>query len=175
MENDQIEEMAINIIEKEILKYNQLKSGIKKGDKEISWDGYITVFDGKGRGKSNFEYNINVQVKGRYVKKIKQGNSKFPLEKSHLINYQKQKNGTLLLVVDFTDIENYQIYYANLLPVDLKALIDKNKSKAKKPKVTINLKPIIESSPSSLKNICLNFAINSKRQIGLLRRIKKHR
>lgn len=167
MENDQIEEMAINIIEKEILKYSQLKSGIKKGDKEISWDGYITVFDGKGRGKDNFEYNINVQVKGRYVKKLNKGNSKYPLEKSHLLNYQKQKTGTLLLVVDFIDIENYQIYYANLLPVDLKALIDGNKSRAKKPKVNINLKPIIESSPSSLKNICLNFVINSKRQIGI--------
>ena len=51
MENDQIEELAVNIIESEILKYKDLKSNITKGDKEISWDGYITIFDGKGRGK----------------------------------------------------------------------------------------------------------------------------
>ena len=76
----------------EILKYRDLKSGIPKGDKGISWDGHITVFDGKGRTKNNFEYNINVQVKGRIVKKIKKGNTKFSIEKSDLVNYQKQKN-----------------------------------------------------------------------------------
>ena len=63
MENDQIEEMAVNLVEKEILKYSNLKSNIPKGDKTLSWDGSITVFDGKGRKKENFEYNINVQVK----------------------------------------------------------------------------------------------------------------
>lgn len=29
----------------------------------MSWDGYITVLDGKGRATNNFRYNINVQVK----------------------------------------------------------------------------------------------------------------
>ena len=167
MENDEIEELAVNIIEQEILKYRDLKSGIPKGDKGISWDGHITVFDGKGRTKNNFEYNINVQVKGRIVKKIKKGNTKFSIEKSDLVNYQKQKNGTLLLVVDIIDNLNYQIYYANLLPVDLKQLLENNNSKAKKPKISILLKPIKESSVSSLQNICRNFALNSKRQMGI--------
>lgn len=36
MENDQIEELAVNIIENEILKYSDLKSNITKGDKGIS-------------------------------------------------------------------------------------------------------------------------------------------
>ena len=63
MESDQIEEMAVTLIEKEILKYSNLKPNIPKGDKAISWDGYITVFDGKGRNKEHFEYNINVQLK----------------------------------------------------------------------------------------------------------------
>lgn len=167
MENDQIEELAVNIIEHEILKYSDLKSNITKGDKGISWDGYITVFDGKGRGKDNFEYKIDVQVKGRMVKKIQKGNTKFSIEKAHLINYQKQNSGTLLLLVDIVDNLTYQIYYANLLPVDLKQLIESNKSKAKKPKVSILLKPIKDSSVSSLKNICRNFALNSKRQMGI--------
>ncbi len=167
MENDQIEELAVNIIEHEILKYSDLKSNITKGDKGISWDGYITVFDGKGRGKDNFEYKIDVQVKGRMVNKIQKGNTKFPIEKSHLINYQKQNSGTLLLLVDIVDNLTYQIYYANLLPVDLKQLIENNKSKAKKPKVSILLKPIKDSSVSSLKNICRNFALNSKMQMGM--------
>jgi hypothetical protein len=167
VENDQIEELAVNIIEHEILKYSDLKSNITKGDKGISWDGYITVFDGKGRGKDNFEYKIDVQVKGRIVKKIQKGNTKFSIEKAHLINYQKQNSGTLLLLVDIVDSLTYQIYYANLLPVDLKQLIESNKSKAKKPKVSILLKPIKDSSVSSLKNICRNFALNSKRQMGI--------
>lgn len=167
MENDQIEEMAVNIIESEICKYNNLKSNITKGDKEISWDGYITLFDGQGRGTKNFEYKIDVQIKGRMVTKLAKGNSKFLLEKSHLENYQKQKNGTLLLVVDIINRSEYQIYYANLLPVDLKQLIENNTSKAKKPKISIPIKPIKESSSSSLRNICRNFALNSKKQMGI--------
>lgn len=87
------------------------------------------------------------------VKKIQKGNTKFSIERARLINYQKQNNGTLLLVVDIADNLMYQIYYANLLPVDLKHLIESSKSKAKKPKISILLKPIKESSVSSLKNI----------------------
>lgn len=56
MENDEIEELAVNIIEQEILKYRDLKSGIPKGDKGISWDGHITVFDGKGKKIIVFKY-----------------------------------------------------------------------------------------------------------------------
>ena len=63
MKNDEIEELAVNLVEREILKYSNLKSNIPKGDKAISWDGSITVFDGRGRKKGNFEYNINLQVK----------------------------------------------------------------------------------------------------------------
>ena len=66
------------------------------------------------------------------------------------------------------DVNNYQIYYANLLPVDLKQILENGKdSKAKRPTKTITIKPIVESSPSSLKNICLNFIYNSKSQMGI--------
>lgn len=73
-----------------------------------------------------------------------------------------------MLVVDIVDVNNYQIYYANLLPVDLKQILENGKeSKAKRPTKTITIKPIVESSPSSLKNICLNFIYNSKSQMGI--------
>lgn len=166
MENDWIEDLSVTIIEKEVCKYRNLKPHIPKNDKGISWDGYITVFDGRGRGTNNFEYNINVQVKGRKVEKIRQGKNKFPIEKAHLLNYQKQQGGTLLLVVDIVDEDNYQIYYANLLPVDLKQILENNHSKAKEPKISIQLRPVKEATQSSLRNVCMNFAINSKRQAG---------
>ncbi len=73
-----------------------------------------------------------------------------------------------MLVVDIVDVNNYQIYYANLLPVDLKQILENGKeSKAKRPTKTITIKPIVELSPSSLKNICLNFIYNSKSQMGI--------
>lgn len=72
------------------------------------------------------------------------------------------------MVVDIVDIEHYQIYYANLLPVDLKQILENGKkSKAKKPTKTVKIKPIVEASQSSLKNICLNFIYNSKSQMGI--------
>lgn len=165
MDADRIEGKAVLEIEKEIDKYDDvLKSGIKKGDKDISWDGFIYVFNNGKWDKENLETRINVQVKGHCVKRIKKGNSKFSIEIADLKNYKKDGRGTLLLVVEMTETGEKKIYYANLLPVDLEEIFEDIKEKQKTK--TITVKPIAEKSTSSLKNVCLNFLANSKLQLG---------
>lgn len=113
----------------------------------------------------NFLGKVQVQVKGKKVKKLSNGNSKFKIEVDYLRAYQREKNGTLLLVVEIVDYANTKLYYANLLPVDLEEILKKMKDDQKT--VTISIKPIKEKSASSLKMICLNFLKNSKLQMNI--------
>ena len=160
---DQIEENAVLTVRKEIAKYDILKSGIPTGDKEISWDGHIVVFYDDKRNKKSWRDRINVQVKGHLVKKLKKGNSKFAIDVDDLLNYKKEGKGTLLLVVEMTDLENQKLYYANLLPVDLEEILRTIKDNQKEK--SIDIKPVVEKTSSSLKNICLNFINNAQKQM----------
>lgn len=164
MKADQIEEIAVLTVRSEVAKYDILKPEIPTGDKTISWDGYITVFDNINRNKSSFKDRINVQIKGHLVKKLKEkGISKYKMEVSDLINYKKDGKGTLLLVVEIVDASKKKIYYANLLPVDLEEILQGVKGDQKFK--TIDIKPVVEKTSSSLKNVCLNFINNSQRQM----------
>jgi len=163
MEKDQIEERSVSAIKNEIAKYNMLKPGLETGDKRISWDGYITVFN-KNRNKKGWSYDIKVQVKGHEVKKFKKGNITFSIEIEDLKNYQEDGSGTLFFVVYMIDYQTTKIYYANLLPVDLNYILSNIKPNQKTK--SIKFRPVCEATQSSLKNICLNFVENSKKQMG---------
>lgn len=63
------------------------------------------------------------------------------------------------------DSENTQIYYSNLLPVDLKEILGRVKENQKA--VSIDIRPIKEKSASSMKMICLNFLKNSNEQMNI--------
>ena len=137
-----IEEIAVQRVKREILKYDCLKDFINSNDKMPLWDGEIFIYEENCKYQQNEKLvgRIGVQVKGHKVKKLKNGNSKYSIEVEYLRAYQKEKRGTLLFVVEIIDSENTQIYYANLLPVDLKEILEKVKENQKT--VTINIKPI---------------------------------
>lgn len=162
-----IEEIAVQRVKREILKYDCLKDFINSNDKMPLWDGEIFIYEENCKYQQNEKLvgRIGVQVKGHKVKKLKNGNSKYSIEVEYLRAYQKEKRGTLLFVVEIIDSENTQIYYANLLPVDLKEILEKVKENQKT--VTINIKPIKEKSPSSIKMICQNFLKNSNEQMNI--------
>ena len=148
-----IEEIAVQRVKREILKYDCLKDYINTNDKTPMWDGEIYIYKENSKYKANedFKGKISVQVKGHKVDKIKSGHSKYSIDVEYLRAYQKDKKGVLLFVVEMTDSENTQIYYANLLPVDLKEILGRVKENQKK--ISIDIKPIKEKSPSSMKMI----------------------
>lgn len=162
-----IEEIAVQRVKREILKYDCLKDYINTNDKIPMWDGEIYIYKQNSKYKANedFRGKISVQVKGHKVTKIKSGNSKYSIDIEYLRAYQKDKKGVLLFVVEMTDNENTQIYYANLLPVDLKEILERVKENQKT--TSIDIKPIKEKSPSSMKMICLNFLRNSNEQMNI--------
>lgn len=162
-----IEEIAVQRVKREILKYDCLKDYINSNDKTPMWDGEIYIYKENSKYKANedFRGKISVQVKGHKVNKIKSGNSKYSIDVEYLRAYQKDKKGVLLFVVEMTDSENTQIYYANLLPVDLKEILERVKENQKT--VSIDIRQIKEKSPSSMKMICLNFLRNSNEQMNI--------
>lgn len=162
-----IEEIAVLAVKNEIIKYSDLVAYIDSKDKMPIWDGNIFIYKSNSEHKKNNEFlgKVQVQVKGKKVKKLSNGNSKFKIEVDYLRAYQREKNGTLLLVVEIVDYANTKLYYANLLPVDLEEILKKVKDDQKT--VTISIKPIKEKSASSFKMICLNFLKNSKLQMNI--------
>lgn len=170
MVSTDIEKMAVIKVQEEILRNKEyLSEYINSNDKTPMWDGNIYVYNNPKKEKKYYQGKIETQVKGEEVKKIKSGNSKYRIEVETLEAYNKDKKGTLLLVCKFIDLDNYQLYYANLLPIDLDDILRKaqNKNKKGKDKISIDIKPIRRNAVSSLKNICLNFLRESNKQLNI--------
>lgn len=166
MTNGVIEGIAVDTVKKELRRYSDMFTPyITENDKTPLWDGEIQIYNSTSKGKSTFEGRISVQVKGTAVSKITNGNSKYRMDIVDLKGYQKDKKGTLLFVVEVKSVDEVKLYYANLLPVELNELL--NKGKKGKKSVNIDIKPVIDKSPSSIKNVCLNFLENSNQQFGL--------
>lgn len=163
-----IEEIAVLAVRNEIVKYSDtLVAYIDTKEKTPMWDGYIYVYKQNSKYKANreFEGKIGVQVKGKNVKKISTGNSKYSIKVDYLKAYQKDRKGILLFVVEIIDYANTKLFYANLLPVDLNEILKKVNENQES--VTIDIKPISEKSSSSLKMICLNFLKNCNEQMNI--------
>lgn len=162
MNSTDIEETATNIIKNQVLRNKDcLKAYIDENDRTPLWDGGIWVYNSEEKKTDNFENKIDVQIKGRQVTNFKNNNT-YQMEVKYLKGYQKEIKGTLLLVVDFIDIDNYKIYYCNLLPVDLFEIlngVDENQKS-----ISLPLKEINEDGALNFKNVCINFYKNSIKQ-----------
>ena len=161
--------------QKAITKLNQLidcietaDSNIQKNDKTISWDGTIDFYKGKIDLKDNYEFSVDVQVKGRtkYKKKLNDKDS-FDLPVIDLKNYLK-KDGTILFQVVFKkNSEEYKIYYASLLPYDIHKLLKENSTYLN----TVKIKMKELKNSNHLENICRNFQLNREKQKRMTNRM----
>ena len=159
------EKIAVIAVEKEISRYDELSSYIATGDKEPMWDGNIYIYKEGSKKNRNKDFigRISVQVKGKGVKKLINGDSKYNIKVEYLRGYQKEKKGTLLFVVEMVNSEETKIYYRNLLPVDLNNILKKVKQGDKT--ISIDIKPIKPDGPESLLMVCRYFLENSKLQM----------
>ena len=163
--SDDSEIIAKNKFEGEIVENNNtLKTFFSDNDKTPLWDGQIIIYKNIDKNISNWIDKLYVQIKGRNVNKITEGNKTFSLEVEKIKAYQRDLNGTLLLVCLYTDEMEYELYYRNLLPVDLKNILDNvdegNKS------TSFEIYPIKKGQKNAILNICLNFTKNAKKQIN---------
>lgn len=155
--------------QKAITKLNELIDNIdcadghiQSNDKTISWDGTIDFYSGNIDKKDNYQFSVDIQVKGRTSPKKKLGDKAFfNLEVTDLKNYLK-KDGTILILVEFLkDKDDFKIYYSSLLPYDivkeLTPIKDTNISKTK-----IKMREIKNSN--HLEKICRDFQLNKNVQ-----------
>ena len=123
-----IEKVAVNTVALAISKSNYLVPNINSGDKEPSWDGDTEVYNkaGVNHNKSDLNIKIPVQVKGKLSDSPRKKTIKYPVEISDLRNYL-QAGGTIYFVVYMDSSgENSQIYYADMLPFELKKILSKH-------------------------------------------------
>lgn len=164
MDNQKIENIAVTAVNRETNKYSRLLSDIKTNDKTISWDGQIFVYKKEKFTKENLYGVVPVQIKGKLSENLTKDIIPYSLDVKDLINY-KNIQGTFLLVVLInsrnTDLQ--QIYYKQLLPVDLELLLQES-SCLQKTK-TIYCKKLTQDNPN-LENLCFDFVFNKYKQEG---------
>lgn len=162
---DDSEIIAKNKFESEIIENNNtLKPFFSDNDKTPLWDGQIFMYKSTEKKIDNWDYKLYVQIKGRNVKSLSEGNRRFSLEVNKLKAYQRDGNGTLLLICLYTDEMDYKLYYRNLLPVDLNSIledIDETKTTT-----SFEIYPINKGQKNAILHICLNFVQNAKKQIN---------
>ena len=99
-----IEQKAITKVRDLIDKIEFFKHDLKDTDKNISWDGTVEMYNGNTDIKENYDYTIDVQVKGRTTNNKKFSSKyRFPLDKIDLENYlKKEQIGYMLGVTNMT-------------------------------------------------------------------------
>ena len=162
MSKTKVEQKAITKIRDIIDDIELFTYHFNEMDKDISWDGNINMYHGDVDKKENFDSSIDVQIKGRTTpNKNLNGKHRFSLDKTDLENYLK-KDGTILLLCLFKDdSDEYKIYYAKLLPYNIRKMLKQYASS----KIKIDMKEIVSSS--HFENICRNFNIDRNMQKGI--------
>ena len=157
--------IAKNKFESEIIENNNtLRPFFSDNDKTPLWDGQIFIYKSIEKKIDNWDDKLYVQIKGKGVESLSEGNKTFSLEMSKLKAYQRDINGTLLLVCLYTDNMEYKLYYRNLLPVDLNSILE-NADETKN-STSFEIYPINKGQKNEILHICLNFVKNAKKQIN---------
>lgn len=162
MSNVKIEATAINAVRNLINLSNCMTSDeIKEGDRGVSFDGCIPIYMNSKITKENFNNKIDIQVKGRSVKKLslaKQLN--FSISLSDIKNY-KNVGGTIIFYVQVSsDRTKYRIYVKSLLPYEINQLLHTNSTKH----ISLQFEYIDNTDAKKLEYICNQFQCDKDKQ-----------
>lgn len=119
-----IEKIATSELVSSLSKTNRLSGFINSGDKEPCWDGNIYIYENSRRSKNNLK-RMPTQVKGKAVeRKAVKDNIRYRVAHEDLKAYMM--DGGILFFVVYIDKKTgdlLQIYYADLLPVNIRDII----------------------------------------------------
>ena len=125
----ELEKIAISAVETSIGKTDLLTSFINRGDKEPCWDGNIYIHESRDHTKRNIK-KVSTQIKGKLVTSCKvEKTVKYRISQDDLTAYM-MNGGTLFFVVcvDRETGDALQIYYTDLLPLKIKAIMKKHQN-----------------------------------------------
>ena len=122
-----VELMGVEFVKLAIAKTDYLVPNINDNDREPSWDGNVEVYRKAGdfHSKDDLIIKVPIQVKGHKENNVKKKSINYSVEISDLRNYLSAGGTTFIVVYVTDDGEKSQIYYNNLLPFELKRLINK--------------------------------------------------
>ena len=148
---------AVSHVQLAISMTDYLEPHINIQDKEPSWDGDVEVYrkPGDRHPKEDLVQKVPVQIKGIKMDNLNKPIISFPVEYVDMQNYLAM-GGTVYIVVYVNDTGGKHIYYAELLPYNLKRILKEHEGKTTKTK---NLR--MKSFPTDkeeLSNLFLSFA-----------------
>ncbi len=160
-----IEEQGVGWLRQIVADSEILFPKFDTNDKTPSWDGNIFVYNEK-MVKKDLLGRIPVQIKCKKVKNLRGNTISHPFEIVDLRNYFKDR-GVILFVIEIFNLSEKQVYFASLLPSDLKEIIDNcKKSDGKK---NIAMERLDWSHPRQLEIICKNFLIHRELQFSTIK------
>lgn len=155
-----IEQLAVNAVNDLALNLKgRLKSNVKFGDKDISYDGNIEVYHSNQFNKRNLVGIVPVQVKGKTVSTERIKKCKYPVELDDLRIYYRE-GGVLFFCVLITPNSKTKVFYRFLLPLDIRAILNH----ASPTKKTKSLKFIPITNYMHLEEVCHTFLGEAKKQ-----------
>ncbi|MGI6671790.1 MAG: hypothetical protein ACOX58_09530 [Christensenellales bacterium] len=165
MNNQVIEQVAVDKICERINLTDQLSAYIDKNDRTPSWDGFIYLYNSSKKTIDDFRGRIAAQVKGHETSKLDRDEISYSINIAHLHNYLED-GGVLLFVVylnknnDRTGFD-YVPYCAELTPVNIMYILKGCRHGTKN--VSVHLKKI-PSKPDRFASLVLNCYENCKKQ-----------
>ena len=160
-----IESRALNALENVIDKHNNMQHHFNKDDKEMSWDGFISLYsDQAEEGKESFEGRIPVQIKGHHDYReyyIGKKGLNYSVELVDLKAYSTEK-GVLYFQI-FTYGEEKEIFYASLFPSRIVDYLEKAKKRGNTKTISIPFTKL-ERDPDTLYSIVQQFNYEATKQ-----------
>lgn len=164
-----IEMSAVNKLESALLSTGMIIPHIPTANTVPSWDGEIFLYKTRGdHNKGNLFGTIPVQVKGTAVTKFEKKKAVFQADVRDLRNYFND-NGAMFFLVQLKDFDTYKIYYASLLPFDLRRLLEQAEGQKTK---QITLEEFPHKYRDGIVRVVSDFIINKNKRAQLLPNVR---
>jgi hypothetical protein len=165
-ENIKTEKAATLELKSVVFCHSLLDDHINEGDKGLSWDGYISIYNSEIFSKDSWVDDVPVQVKGTVDVDGKLHEKKtiqFKTDIGDLRNYFKDRGVIYFVIVTSPDYSRKEIYYNLLYPSKLKAYIEEAERKGNRKNFNISLIKM-KKEPDEIYRILKQFSFESKRQ-----------
>ena len=164
-----IEMSAVNKLEAALLSTGMIVPNISKSDSVPSWDGEILLYKSRDDlSKGNLSGKIPVQVKGTMVTRFEKKKAVFQADVRDLQNYFND-NGAMFFLIQLKDFDTYKIYYASLLPFDLRRLLEQAEGQKTK-QITLDEFPY--KYRDGIVRVVSDFIINKNKRAQLLPNVR---
>ncbi|MBO4562771.1 MAG: hypothetical protein J5772_04080 [Clostridia bacterium] len=160
------EDRALNALENIIDKHDVLEYRFNKDDKEMSWDGSISLYsiNGSQASKKSFEGRIPVQIKGHTDPRqvhIKRDKISYPVDIGDLKAYSTEK-GVLYFQI-FISGNRREIFYSSLTPSKIADYLEEVARRDNTGTINIQFYKLAKQ-PTVLYNIVNQFNEDAKKQ-----------